>query len=80
MRFNDNHSRVNSLLTEDDREFLRNFIPKNERAVEVFTKFLENYTRESRVNSSDANWAIKRAMKDGQDQLVESWNHLFSNK
>lgn len=78
MKFNENHSK-SYRLSDDDKEFLRTYIPKNERAIQLFTKFLETYTAEQRVNTDEPNWAIKRAMKDGKEQLIGSWKLLFKD-
>ena len=66
-----------SQLTEDEILLLEKEISKRKSVIPVVIKMLEKYTENTHVSLDAENWAIRRARKDGQEDLVKTFKLLF---
>ncbi len=64
-------------LTEDEIILLEKEAAKRKSVLPVIIKMLEKYTESTHVSLDKENWAIRRARKDGQEELVKTFKLLF---
>ena len=64
-------------LTEDEIALLEKEAAKRKPVLSVVVKLLEKYTENTHVSLDSENWAIRRARKDGQEELVKAFKLLF---
>lgn len=64
-------------LTEDEISLLEKEALKRKSVIPIFIKILERKTSNTQVALDAENWSIRRARKDGQEELVEAFKLLF---